>query len=262
MASGQALLDVVDATWAPARMDRLGPWILREGAGGGQRVSAASLLLPAADPVTPADIAAAETAMRGFGQTPLFRIGETDGDHALDAMLDASGYRIGDRVVLYTLPTARLTDRPVPPVSAFDVWPPLAIMGALWQTAGIDAGRQAVMARTARPKTTILARQNDRPAGVAFVACDGNTAMIHALEVVPDLRRLGVGTNIMRKAAHWAQDNGATCLALAVTRANLSANALYSSLGMTVAGYYHYRIKQGRNRSEQSCQTQNSPSPR
>ena len=52
-----------------------------------------------------------------------------------------------------------------------------------------------------------------------------------------------VARNMMRAAAIWAQNHGATTLALAVTRSNVSANALYSSLGMTVVGYYHYRIK-------------------
>ena len=69
--------------------------------------------------------------------------------------------------------------------------------------------------------------------------------MIHAIEVAPEHRRHGVGRNMLIKAAHWAQDQGATHLSLAVTRANTGANALYSFLGMTVVGNYHYRIKQG-----------------
>lgn len=231
------LFAVVDATWAPARLFEQGPWTFREGAGGGQRVSAAS----ANAPVTPADIAAAEETMRAMGQPPLFQVrGEDD---PLDPLLAEAGYRVNDPVALYSIEVARLTAEPVPPVSAFTIWPPLAIMNDLWEAGGIGPARRAVMARVNRPKTAILARSHDRPAGVAFVACDGNTAMIHAIEVTPDLRRAGTGANIMRKAAHWAQDQGMANLALAVTRANTAANALYSSIGMHVAGYYHYRIK-------------------
>jgi GNAT superfamily N-acetyltransferase len=47
----------------------------------------------------------------------------------------------------------------------------------------------------------------------------------------------------MRAAARWAEGNGATTLALAVTRANSAANALYASLGMVAAGHYHYRAR-------------------
>ncbi len=230
----------MDATWPPARLFRLGPWCLRDGAGGGQRVSAAT----AEGPVQRPDIAAAEDAMRAMEQTPLFMLRE--GEEALDSLLAAEGYALHDPVALYTAPITLLTSKPVPPVSAFTIWPPLAIQYDLWTAAGIGAPRQAVMARAAGPKTAVLARQNDRPAGTAFAACDGKTAMVHAIETVPSLRRLGVGTNMLRAAAHWAQDQGMTTLALAVTRANDAACGLYSSLGMQVAGYYHYRIKQGR----------------
>ena len=57
-----------------------------------------------------------------------------------------------------------------------------------------------------------------------------------------DQRRQGVGANILRKAARWAQDNGAAVLSLAVTRANTGANALYASLGMRPVDKYHYRV--------------------
>ncbi len=116
-------------------------------------------------------------------------------------------------------------------------------MRELWTAGGIGPARQAVMDRVAGPKTGILARADDTPAGTAFVACDGKTAMIHAIHVAPELRRRGAAGNIMRAAAHWAQDQGAETLALAVTRANDAANHLYASIGMKVVGYYHYRVK-------------------
>jgi GNAT superfamily N-acetyltransferase len=48
----------------------------------------------------------------------------------------------------------------------------------------------------------------------------------------------------MRAAARWAARQGAAELALLVTRKNVPANALYTSLGMSVVGSYHYRIKE------------------
>ena len=38
------LFDAVELTWPAARLHRAGPWLIREGQGGGKRVSAASLL--------------------------------------------------------------------------------------------------------------------------------------------------------------------------------------------------------------------------
>lgn len=229
------LLAAIDATWPPARIHRAGPWTIREGAGGGQRVSAAS---PAA-PVTEADIPAAEAAMRGLGQVPLFILRPDDA--ALDAWLAARSYRLVDPVNLYACPVATLAAQPLPRLRAFAVWPLLAIMRDLWAAGGVGAPRIAVMERARGPATGILARHADRPAGVAFVAVDGAMAMIHAIHVAPEHRRAGVASNMMRCAARWAQEQGAESLALAVTRANRGANALYASLGMRVVGEYHYR---------------------
>nr|WP_317057233.1 GNAT family N-acetyltransferase [Roseovarius sp. W115]MDV2930883.1 GNAT family N-acetyltransferase [Roseovarius sp. W115] len=69
--------------------------------------------------------------------------------------------------------------------------------------------------------------------------------MIHALEVLEPHRGRRMGTHLTRHAAFWAADQGATYLAVLCTKANQGANALYSSLGMTVVGQYHYRIKEG-----------------
>ena len=73
------LAKVMDETWPAASVQSVGPWLIRKGLGGGQRVSAAS----AQGDVTGDDLALAETAMRALGQSPLFLIRETDG--VLDA---------------------------------------------------------------------------------------------------------------------------------------------------------------------------------
>lgn len=231
------LMPAMEATWPAAETLRLGPWTIRDGQGGGKRVSAAT----AEDDFDPQDIARAEAAMTALDQPCLFMIAEGDG--ALDSELQTRGYAVIDPVVLYSTPAGMLTQTSVPPVTAFAIWPPLAIMADLWAAGGIGPARLAVMHRVGGAKTAILARHSDRPAGAAFVAIFGTAAMIHAIEVAPAHRRKGVGANILRAAAHWAQDQGATQLGLAVTRANAGANALYASLGMTVVGQYHYRIK-------------------
>ncbi|NHB76362.1 GNAT family N-acetyltransferase [Rhodobacter calidifons] len=226
------LAEVLEATWPPLRRWQVGPFTLRDGAGGGKRVSAASC----EGPFTEADLTAAEAAMA----QPLMLV--RAGDATLDAALDARGWRLVDPVVAYAAPVAGLT-AVLPPLAAFPHWPPLEIACAIWAEGGIGPARVAVMERAAGPKAAILARSGDRPAGVAFVACHGPEAMLHALEVRPALRRQGVGATLMRAAANWAQTHGATRLSLVVTRQNSAACALYARLGMTVAGQYHYRTK-------------------
>jgi len=235
--SEQQVCDALESTWPPSEARRSGPWTLRNGAGGGQRVSATT----AEAGFDPSDLDQAEAAMTGMGQPHLFMIREDESE--LDAALEARGYQIKDPVVLYACRVAALTQEPLPRVAAFAIWPPLAIAVDLWAKGGIGPTRIDVMKRCNGAKTGILARHADQPAGAAFVAIEDRIAMIHAIEVAPHLRRQGVGRNILRAAGFWAQDQGAEFMTLAVTRANEGANALYASLGMTVVGHYHYRIK-------------------
>lgn len=228
-----ALFAALEATWPPVAARRVGPWVIREGRGGGSRVSAAT---PAGDWHV-GDIPAAEAAMRALGQTPLFRI--VPGD-PLDAALAARGWRFADESCLYLAPIARLAEPP-PHLTALAHWPPLAVTEDLWAAAGTGSARLAVMHRVAGPKTAILARTDDRPAGAAFAAVAGPIAFVHAVTTVPALRRRGSARHMMMRAALWARDEGADWLALAVTADNAPARALYAAMGMTVAGRYAYR---------------------
>jgi GNAT superfamily N-acetyltransferase len=224
----------LDATWPPASVRTVGHWQLRQGAGGGKRVSATSPL-PGAGPD---DIDLAETEMRAAGQPPLFVI--DDSADPLDAALAARGYALVDPTVALSVPVGRLTDVPIPRLTTFEIWEPLAIMEEIWDAGGIGPARRAVMAR-AETKTAIFARLKDKPAGTAFVALHDHIAMVHAVEVLAAFRRQGVAGWIMRAAAFWAQDKGATTIAVLCTRQNTAALALYSALGFTEGSGYHYR---------------------
>lgn len=230
------LAEVMEATWPPARAWALGPFTLRDGAGGGQRVSAASV----EGPFTDAELEAAIAAMAD----PLFVVypGRGPGDAALDQALEARGYRRHDPVVAYAAPVAALAGE-LPFLTAFPHWPPLEAARAVWAEGGIGPARVAVMERAKGPKCAIMGRAGDRPAGAAFVACHGPQAMLHALEVTPGQRRQGAGGYLLRAAANWAAEQGAETLSLVVTERNAAARALYARAGMAEAGRYHYRRK-------------------
>ena len=226
---------VMEATWPAAASHRTGPWRVRDGQGGGKRVSATTAEAPWRDE----DIPLAEAAMQTLGQPNLFLI--RGQDDLLDQALQSRGYRVVDPVVAYAAPAAALADPPAPHMAGFPHWPPLAICTQLWAEGGIGPARIAVMDRATGPKCAILARQNDRPTGVAFVAVHQKVAMLHALEVTANARRQGSAHNILRCAGAWALENGAETLALVVTVANGPARALYASLQMGIVGHYHYR---------------------
>ncbi|MEY8881658.1 GNAT family N-acetyltransferase [Donghicola sp. XS_ASV15] len=230
--------DVVDATWPPHAITRTGPWLIREGRGGGKRVSAAS----AAGTPKANDIPQAIEAMRALGQQDLFMMRPVDDE--LDQTLETQGFKVIDPVHIYTCDPTEVGTGDIPTVTCFETETPLAIMQEIWAEEGIGPDRLAVMARAKGPKTYLLGRINDRAAGTAFVAMHDGVAMIHAIEVLQAYRGNGLGRYLMRAAARWAVRQGASELALLVTRKNAPANALYASLGMSVVGSYHYRIKE------------------
>lgn len=231
----ERLLAAMDATWPAVRFIRQGPWMLREGQGGGQRVSSAT----AVDRIAPGEIEVAETAMRELGQVPLFQI--RPGDEALDADLAGAGYSIQDPVNLYAAGIGEFGFEPGGSVATMTAWPVPAMARRIWHEGGIDTGRLAVMERPAGPKTAFLARLGQVPAGVAYAAIAGDIAMIHAIEVRNACRRKGVAESILQSFLGWAQDMGAWTLALAVTKENFAANALYAKRRMAVVTHYHYR---------------------
>lgn len=224
---------LIAATWPPAETRRLGPWTLRRGAGGGSRVSAATLEGDFGG------LEAAEAAMRDWGQRPqvMIRPGET----ALDDELAARGWALSQASTILAGPAAALA-----PESrderAIDCDGPLACMTALWEAGGIGAGRRAVMERVQGPRTWLLGRTDHRPVACAFAALDRDAAMIHALEVSAEARRAGHGARLTRAAAAWARDRGANVLALVVTDANAGARTLYDRLGLRETARYHYRV--------------------
>lgn len=241
------LFRTLDATWPAAETRDLGPFRIRIGKGGGKRVSAATLAAPKWERE---DIEHAAEAMTAAGQTPLFQI--RPGQEALDEALSTEGYAVLDPTLVLVGRAADVAGEGAAPVSAFRVWPPLAIMRDLWAEGGIGPARLDVMARVECPKCAILGRSRDRAAGVVFVAILGRIAMFHALYVARALRGAGTASNMLRDAASWALDQGATHMATVTTGENLPARKLFASLGMQVAGKYHYR---GRGRNSGSSET-------
>lgn len=229
-----ALAEAFEATWPSADYADAGGFRCGRAPGAGGRVNSARVL----GDWTPDDIEAVIGVYRGWDQPPVFRV--IDGDDDLRQALEARGFRRTMPTAILSCPVAGLTDRQIPPVTAFAIWPPLAIQRDIWGAGNIGPARQAVMWRVPEPRTAILGRIKDRAAGSAFAAVSGDVAMIHAVEILTDWRRLGLAGWMMREAAFWAADQGASRIALAVSRPNLAALALYQRLGFTEVADYGY----------------------
>lgn len=236
--SVSGLFDAIEATWPAAAYHRAGPWTLREGQGGGKRVSA----VRAEQGWTEADIPLAEEALRPLGQDLLFQIRPEDGE--LDRCLAARGYEVIDPVDFLSAPVDSLTAQ-LHPLAAIPSWPPLAVQAEIWAEGGIGPARLAVMDRVNGPKTALLGRHDDHPVATAFVAVHRGIALVHALEVSKEARGKGIGRTMIQGAANWAARHDAQDLAVLVVKANKAAQSLYAALGMVPSGAYHYRIKKG-----------------
>jgi len=228
----------IRATWPAQHETNDGPWLHRDGAGGGKRASATTAQ---GSPVSEHDIDRAEARAKAAGQPALFMLRPEDA--ALDGKLAKRGYDIFDRTLILSVPMAKVADLVPQPVTAFAIWPPLEVIREIWSECGIGAARQAVIDRAAGPKAAILGRSKDQPAGAAYVALHDGIAMVHAVCVTPRLQKLGTARNMMHEAASWANQQGAQWFSALVTEANAPARALYASLGMEVVGRYHYRLK-------------------
>ena len=229
------VFQAIDATWAPAEMRDSGPWRLRRGMGGGQRVSAATLLTPA-EAIDDDAISQAVDVMSAFDQSPIFMV--RDGEAPLARRLEGRGFRRASPTIAFALPVERL-EAPAP-MAAIPCAVPLAYQREIWEAAGIGPARLAVMDRVRVPKSYLLARHEDRPIGTAFAAVAKGQVMMHALEIMADKQRLGGASRLTAKAAAWGKSHGATNLVVLVEEQNERAIALYQSLGMTECTRYAY----------------------
>ena len=235
---GDILYDVIETTWPAAHRGHVGKWVIRDGQGGGSRVSSASL---AKGQPTSADVAEAEAAMVALGQSRLFMI--RDGEEGLEALLDGLGYVIKDPVTLYAAGVSDIGKPTGTQAKTYDIWPPLAVQLEIWAEGGIGRERIAVMERAPQPKTSIFGRIDDHPAATGYVGIHDGVAMLHALETSPSHRRKGLARHMVYGMAKWAETQGAEFISLVTTRENLPANALYASMGFEPVGHYHYRFK-------------------
>jgi len=233
----ETLYKVCEATWPSAAESEAGGCIIRDGQGGGKRVAAATLN----GPFTQLDLSAAEAAMKQLSQPLLFQVRK--GEDGLDQLLQAHGYSVVDPVNVWAAPAETIAVERPARITAVPAWEPLNVMKEIWQEGGIGPARLDVMHRACTPKTGIVSRWQDRPAGTSFIAIHKGIAMLHALEIKSDYRRNGLARKTMHQAAFWTLENGGHTLSVICTQGNTAANGLYQDLGMQKVGTYHYRIK-------------------
>ncbi|AXI79292.1 GNAT family N-acetyltransferase [Peterkaempfera bronchialis] len=87
---------------------------------------------------------------------------------------------------------------------------------------------------------TVPSADGSGPAAIGRCVVDGAWAGFSAVEVVPEQRRRGLGSQVMAALAARAAEEGATGAYLQVETANSGATALYDRLGFATSHTYHY----------------------
>ena len=128
-----------ETTWPAAEYADAGAFRVGRGYGAGGRVSSARALRQDWDE---ADIPAVEAIHHRWRQQAMFRV--PDGD-ALAGTLARHGYAPETPTAIMAAECGLLMVTPVPQMTAFALWPPLAIQGEIWAAGNIGAARQAVL---------------------------------------------------------------------------------------------------------------------
>ena len=226
-----------ETCWPPLNKKNIGPWVIREGEGGGNRVSSTT----ANDFFRKEDIFIAENHMQLLNQKNIFQI--LGKDLELDNILDRLGYSLVDKTVVYGSKIAKMSSPCVPPMTAFNIWPPLRIMKDIWEIGGTTDSRISVMERCKVRKTAILGRIENKAAGCAFISEYKGIAILQALFVLPSYRRKGLARFLISESVKWVSYAESAYLALMTDKYNKEARGLYDSLGMKIIDKYHYRVK-------------------
>ncbi|MCD0447090.1 GNAT family N-acetyltransferase [Glycomyces sp. A-F 0318] len=221
------------ATWPAPDTAELGGWLLRYAEGYTRRANSA-LALTAPEGGTDAAAAAVEAWYGERGARPLIAVAGPVA-RRLDGELAARGWAAEAEAAVMV--------RPIGPV-AYDGEARIADApsAALVEAAG--PGRAAVAAR-------VLGSGPDR--GYAEVrrggvlvargrgAVAGDTVAISNIGTLPEFRRRGLGTEVLRALEAWGAGVGARRAALQVETGNEAALELYRRLGYAERYRYHYR---------------------
>ncbi|MEU3453194.1 GNAT family N-acetyltransferase [Micromonospora sp. NPDC006766] len=250
-----ALELAADEAWPAPVRGRLGDWLLRSAAGWTGRANSA---LPVGDPDRPLPDAldAVQRWYADHGQPALVNT-PLPLATPIGAELDARGWAARPPVLVQTAALAALTaslagPAAPPPAGSDPALPPVELTAAPtddWFAA--VAGRKGDLPDAARHVLTAVHRIR-----FAHVYADGRLVALGRgtvtgerrwlgltlIEVLPEARRQGLASRVIRALADWGAAEGATHAFLQVEQRNAPAVALYRKLGFTTHHTYLTRV--------------------
>ncbi|WP_431943938.1 GNAT family N-acetyltransferase [Micromonospora marina] len=264
-----ALELAADEAWPAPVRGRLGDWRLRWADGWTGRANSA---LPVGDPDRPLP-AALDAVQRWYAERGGSALVNTPLPLAapVGAELDARGWTSRPPVLVQTVPLRTLTAPPEavpadvhpgrvatpaaadpPPPASPAGTPPVTLTGAPTDDwLAICAGRKGGLPDAARHVLTAVDRVRFAELrvdgrvlaiGRGTVTGEGRWFGLSLLEVLPEARRRGFATAVVRALAGWGADEGAARAFLQVEQSNTGAVTLYRRLGFTTHHTYLTRV--------------------
>lgn len=176
-----------------------------------------------------------------------YTITEVSAPDGLDAKLAARGYeRVGDHVTMAKRATRLFASAPPsiglqvaesPSTGWYDVY-----------LAGVTPDRRHVAPRIVesvpRPRFFIAALRDGQVIASGLTVHDGPCASVQCMATRADARRSGAARAVLAEIERIAVAAGRNTLYLQADAENIAAIRLYESVGFSLAGRYHSRVRQ------------------
>jgi GNAT superfamily N-acetyltransferase len=234
------------AAWPAAEVEALGGWRLRATSGVTRRANSAWTSGAVDD--LPRAIARTEAFYAERGLPAIFQLCPLS-PAGLDEMLAARGYAVDAPVAILSAELAPLALPPPEGVVARvdqqlgEPW--FELSAGRGRFAGVRDVYRGILARIGAGAGFALATLDGVPAATALGACDCAWLGVFAVATLPELRRRGAATALLRALARWGLARGATGAYLQVERDNRIAFDLYLRDGFREVYGYHYRTRSG-----------------
>jgi N-acetylglutamate synthase len=224
--------------WPAVETHGIDGWLWRFANGGSQRANSVSTLdFHGAD--SDKAIADAEQRYRARGASPMFQISDVCAPSDLGQRLAARGYTSKDRctTLIRSVPfdAANIGDGFEIFDRATDEW--IACYASVITP---DRRRTApdILARVPRGSAFCAVRRRGRIVATALGVTHGGVTIAECVASLAEARGQGAASAVMRGLAAWGTAQGAHTVALQAVEHNAPAQALYRSLGYTLAGHY------------------------
>ncbi|MDQ0825707.1 ribosomal protein S18 acetylase RimI-like enzyme [Arthrobacter sp. B2I5] len=253
----------MDAGWPALERHDAGGWILRAAGGVTQRANSIwprDLTAGQSGDDLPGLLREARAWYRRQRLPVIFQLFDNPPASALHDLLDAEGFTRQSETLVMTLSASADPLPAAAPVTAATGLSPVELSSVpspdwlrVWWDVDGRGGEDALA--TARailegcPSLYALVRDpNGKAAAVGRLALPNGTRHggLYCMATLPDARRRGFATAIMRALLHAGVEQGVADFWLLVTAANHGAQTLYAQAGFREAGRYLYRQERPR----------------